>query len=193
MLTKLLIITFLASSYSFIHFNRHIIHNKYISSITSFTSLFDAMSERDMSVDEIKAELELRGADYTNCVSRGELVDLLIEIRMEGKADKEILDKFNEMDKDTSSNFDNQQAFSNQNVDQVVGKDGNLPGGLPPEMVKAMTEDPEILEMLRDPKTQDIMKAVMEGGPEAMKRYLSDPDAMLLLQKLGNAIERVKD
>jgi hypothetical protein len=35
------------------------------------------------------------------------------------------------------------------------------------------------------------MKAVMTGGPDGVKKYLSDPDAMLLLQKLTIAISRV--
>jgi hypothetical protein len=39
--------------------------------------------------------------------------------------------------------------------------------------------------MLKDPKMQDMMSAVMGGGPDMMKKYLSDPDAMLLLQKLS--------
>jgi hypothetical protein len=45
--------------------------------------------------------------------------------------------------------------------------------------------------MLKDPKMQDMMSAVMGGGPEKMKKYLSDPDAMLLLQKLSAALNRV--
>ena len=28
------------------------------------------------------------------------------------------------------------------------------------------------------------------GGPDAIKKYLTDPDAMLLIQKLGAAISR---
>jgi hypothetical protein len=35
------------------------------------------------------------------------------------------------------------------------------------------------------------MKAVMTGGPDGIKKYLSDPDAMLMLQKLTVAISRV--
>ena len=48
-------------------------------------------------------------------------------------------------------------------------------GGLPKEMIKALAGDKEIMNMLKDPKMQDIMKAVMTGGPTAMKKYLSDP------------------
>jgi hypothetical protein len=48
-------------------------------------------------------------------------------------------------------------------------------GGLPKEMLMALAGDKEIMNMLKDPKMQDIMKAVMTGGPAAMKKYLSDP------------------
>ena len=46
------------------------------------------------------------------------------------------------------------------------------------------------MNMLKDPKMQDIMKAVMTGGPDAIKKYLSDPDAILLLQRLTKAMEK---
>jgi hypothetical protein len=35
------------------------------------------------------------------------------------------------------------------------------------------------------------MKDVMTGGPDGIKKYLSDPDAMMLIQKLTIAISRV--
>lgn len=45
--------------------------------------------------------------------------------------------------------------------------------------------------MLKDPKMQDMMSAVMGGGPEGMKKYLADPDAMLLIGKLSKALGRI--
>jgi hypothetical protein len=35
------------------------------------------------------------------------------------------------------------------------------------------------------------MSAVMKGGPEAMKKYLSDPDAVMLLQNLSSVMGKV--
>ena len=43
-------------------------------------------------------------------------------------------------------------------------------GGMSPELMKALASDPEIIRMLRDPKMQDIMSAVMTGGPKAMQK-----------------------
>lgn len=45
-------------------------------------------------------------------------------------------------------------------------------GGMSPNMMKALASDPEIIRMLRDKKMQDIMSAVMTGGPAAMKKVL---------------------
>lgn len=53
------------------------------------------MRERLMSIDELKAELELRGVDFKDCFSKSELVNRLIESRVAGKAIPDILDKFN--------------------------------------------------------------------------------------------------
>lgn len=54
-----------------------------------------------------------------------------------------------------------------------------------------MIPPPHSQVMLKDPKMQDMMSAVMGGGPEGMKKYLSDPAALMLLQKLTTAISRV--
>jgi hypothetical protein len=39
---------------------------------------------------------------------------------------------------------------------------------------------------------QTMMKAVMTGGPDALKPYLGDPDAMILLQNLGTILSKVQ-
>eukprot|EP00981_Chlorochromonas_danica_P012821 scaffold5444_cov181-Ochromonas_danica.AAC.2 len=149
--------------------------------------LSEKLSEFQMSIDEIKSELDLRGVDYQDCVSRQELIHKLIESRAKGKANPDILKKFNE-----EARFDQKgmPPIDDDLINKAKSKDGTLPGGLPPEMVKALTSDPQILQMLRDPKMQDIMQAVMTGGPDAMKRYLADPDSLVLLERLNAAIAR---
>ena len=44
---------------------------------------------------EIKAELELRRVDFSDCFDKESLALRLAEARASGKADPEILDKFN--------------------------------------------------------------------------------------------------
>ena len=131
----------------------------------------------------------MRGINFDDCISKNELVDRLVATRASGKANPDILKQFNNMQDDpdamSSSVFDDQDI-----VGKVQSADGALPGGLPPQMAKALASDPEIMAMLKDPKMQEIISAVMEGGPDGMKKYLSDPDAMILIQKLSKAINR---
>ena len=128
-------------------------------------------SENSMSIDEIKAELELRGVDYQDCISKNELVQRLVETRVSGKANPDILKSMQ-----TQSSDDILISELDDDVlDQATAKDGNLPGGMSKDMLKALSGDPEIMRMLKDPKMQDIMGAVMTGGPDAIKKYLSDP------------------
>lgn len=124
-----------------------------------------------MSIDEIKAELELRGVDYQDCISKNELVQRLVETRVSGKANPDILKSMQTQ----SSNDILISELDDDVLDQATAKDGNLPGGMSKDMLKALSGDPEIMRMLKDPKMQDIMGAVMTGGPDAIKKYLSDP------------------
>lgn len=131
----------------------------------------DKFSENSMSIDEIKAELELRGVEYQDCISKNELVQRLIETRVSGKANPDILKS---MQKQSSDDILISE-IDDDVLDQATAKDGNLPGGMSKDMLKALSGDPEIMRMLKDPKMQDIMGAVMTGGPDAIKKYLSDP------------------
>ena len=139
-----------------------------------------------MSIDEIKAELELRGVDYQDCISKNELVQRLVETRVSGKANPDILKSMQ-----TQSSDDILISELDDDVlDQATAKDGNLPGGMSKDMLKALSKDPEIMRMLKDPKMQDIMGAVMTGGPDAIKKYLSDPGSWYfwLLDELSDII-----
>eukprot|EP01037_Dinobryon_pediforme_P022902 gene22902-24210_t len=126
-----------------------------------------------MSIDELKAELDLREVDYKDCFSKSELVNRLIESRVSGKANPDILKQFNSSLQD--KNVVDVKNIDNSVLDDIAAQDGGLPGGMSKELLKALAGDREIMTMLQDPKMQDIMKAVMTGGPTAMKKYLSDP------------------
>lgn len=60
-------------------------------------------------------------------------------------------------------------------MQQIRANDGNLPGGLSPKMVKAMSSDPKIMMILQDKKMQEMMTAIMTKGPDAIKKYMADP------------------
>jgi hypothetical protein len=121
-----------------------------------------------MSIDEMKAELDMRGVDFTDCFSRGELLQRLVETRTLGRAKPEVIDQFNSIGSQAVE-------LTEEEMEKAVAADGGLPGGMSAAMMKALTSDPKIMMMLKDPKMQDIMKSVMTGGPDAFKKYLSDP------------------
>lgn len=186
--------------YSF-QLNRRLHRNVYISlpnnihkKTYSFNCLYSSFNDRQldissMTIDEIKSELDLRNVNYDDCISKSQLVDKLTQSRLKGKADPSIIDQFNSVTKsDIDEFFDDPDMIS-----QMTSKDGKLPGGLPPDVVKALVSDPKIIQMLKDPKMQDVMKAVMTNGPDGLKKYLSDPDAMLLLESLSKAMLKVTD
>jgi hypothetical protein len=84
------------------------------------------LSEHNMSVDELKSELELRGVDYEDCISKNELAVRLIQSRVDGKASPDIVRQFNDLDQDIVS----QDAFDDEDImSRATSKDGSLPGG----------------------------------------------------------------
>lgn len=151
------------------------------------SSPFDNDSSGDLTVDELKAELEMRSIDYSNVITKNDLLRLLREARVTGKADPSIVDRWNELSTDDVI----QDTIEDEDLQDLVGKDGNLPGGMSPEMMKQLAAEPELQQMLRDPTMQAIMKDVMQGGPDAIKKYLADADAMLMLQKLSGVLGKL--
>lgn len=170
---------------SYLSSNRARRHLKFTSSSFSLlsSSKDSSLNNRQdaankMSIDEIKSELDLRGVNYESCTTKSELVQLLVNSRVQGVADPSIIDQFNQNTKE-NVNAD----FNEEVISQATSKDGTLPGGLSPQIVKAMASDPEIMRLLRDPKMQDVMKAVMTSGPEGLKKYLSDPGEFIASRK----------
>ena len=122
-----------------------------------------------MSIDEIKSELDLRNVNYDDCTNKSSLVQRLVESRTLGKADPSIVDKFVAADMEEAINkIDNSEVDDSDWISNITSKDGALPGGMTPQMVKQLTSDRELMTMLREPKMQDILKSVMTNGPGEM-------------------------
>ena len=159
---------------------------------TSMRLLSIEQPEGAMSVDELKAELDMRGVNYEDCISKTELVSRLVESRAIGKADTEILDDFtSKMGTDDwvdLSGVDDERMDAM--MDDASGSDAALPGGMDPAVMKALARNPEIMRYLQDPKMQEIMKAVMSGGPDALKPFMGDPEALKMLQALSDVINQ---
>lgn len=86
------------------------------------------VDESKMTIDEMKSELDLRGVDYEDCVSKQDLLERLRDTRTLGKADPNIFNKFNEME-DLDSQQMNELLDSDE-VEEIKSKDGSLPGGM---------------------------------------------------------------
>ena len=72
---------------------------------------------------------------------------------------------------------------------EAVASDGGLPGGMSPETLMKMMNDPEVMMLLRNPKMQDIMKKVMAEGPESAAQTLKDdPEAAEMLKKMQSVL-----
>lgn len=112
--------------------------------------------EAALSIDELKGELELRGVDHSDCLSRTDLIMCLIASRATGKvADADgVMDKFNQ----AASEPVDAEMFASEAVQDSVAGDGALPGGMDPAMIRMLSSDPEIMGFLKEPKFQAIMK-----------------------------------
>ena len=71
-------------------------------------------------------------------------------------------------------------------VSSAVGGDGTLPGGMPPDMLKKLVSDPELMSMLQNPKMTDVMKLMMSEGQDAVEKQLADdPEMREMIDKLN--------
>jgi hypothetical protein len=79
-----------------------------------------------------------------------------------------------------------------QVIESSVGGDGTLPGGMPPDMLKAMMGDEELVTMLRSPKMQDVMKLMMSEGQDALEEAMkNDQETYECVQKLNQIMSRM--
>ena len=132
-----------------------------------------------MRVSEIKAELNLRGIDYTDCFDKESLAQRLREARAKGKADPSILEKFNKSKEETLN-------IDDETLEKAIGGDGTLPGGMPPDMLKKLMGNPELMELMSNPKMQEVMTMMMTGGQDTlMKAMAEDQEVYEIVTKLN--------
>lgn len=140
-----------------------------------------------MKISEIKSELDLRAVSYSDCFDRESLEMRLNEARCTGKADPSILDRFNKANEEAAKEGKALEV-DDKVLENALGGDGTLPGGMPPDMLQEMLSDPELVSMLRNPKMQEVMKLVMEGGQDAFEGAMKSDEEMLELVKKLNLI-----
>eukprot|EP00581_Thalassiosira_minuscula_P006679 CAMPEP_0183703034 /NCGR_PEP_ID=MMETSP0737-20130205/930_1 /TAXON_ID=385413 /ORGANISM="Thalassiosira miniscula, Strain CCMP1093" /LENGTH=216 /DNA_ID=CAMNT_0025929731 /DNA_START=29 /DNA_END=679 /DNA_ORIENTATION=+ len=138
-----------------------------------------------MKISEIKSELDLRKVSHSDCFDRESLELRLIDARSSGRADPSIIDEFNRRNLEANVKGESFEV-SDDMIEETVGGDGTLPGGMPPDMLKEMMGNEDLVTMMRSPKMQEIMKLVMSGGPEDLEQAMKDdPETYECVQKLN--------
>ena len=143
-----------------------------------------------MKVSEIKSELDLRKISYEGLFEKEEYAKLLSESRSKGRADPSLVDEFNKASVESAFRAD-EEDDAKVDVDsmaaQAVASDGGLPGGMSPETLQALTQNPEMMALLRNPRMQEVMKKVMAEGPEAAQSMVADdPELKEMLAKVSS-------
>lgn len=142
-----------------------------------------------MKISEIKSELDLRTVSYSDCFDRESLELRLNEARCNGKADPSILDRFNKANEEAAKDG-KALEIDDSVLEGALGGDGTLPGGMPPDMLTEMLEDPEVVAMLRNPKMQEVMTGGQESFEEAMKK---DSEMYEMIQKLNRIVGKMNN
>ncbi|KAJ8598625.1 hypothetical protein CTAYLR_003051 [Chrysophaeum taylorii] len=143
-----------------------------------------------MRIAEIKAELDLRGVSYAGIFEGSELRKALKEARLTGKADGKILNEFNRQRAEVMADPALKVELDDSDkLSAVTGADGTVPGGLRPDELQKLMQNPEIMALLAKPEFQKIMKEAMEGGPESIAKYMDDPETRDLLQTASKLVQ----
>jgi len=142
-----------------------------------------------MRISEIKSELKLRNVDFSDCFDKESLVNKLEDARKSGKADPSIVDKFNKQSLENA--FEERKVkLEDEDIEKAVAADGTLPGGFPPEMLKKLTSNPELMSLLQNPKMQDAMKLMMTGGQGPLEEKMKeDRELREIVTKLSDIMK----
>ena len=145
---------------------------------------YEEVEPGKMRVSEIKAELKLRNVDFGDCFDKESLAARLAKARMQGKADPSLVDDFKQrIGEKTTIDIDDEVLQS------AVGGDGTLPGGMPPDMLKSLMSNPELVELLQSEKMQSVMKLMMTEGQEGMQKAMEeDQEVYELVMKLNKVM-----
>ena len=131
-----------------------------------------------LKISEIKAELKMRGVDFSDCFDRESLVTKLRTARSTGKADPSILKEFNKSAGKTTATSETaakaMEDIKNEDIQAAVGNDGKLPGGMSPDMLQSLMKNPELMALLQDPKVQESMTIMMTQGQGALEEKMKN-------------------
>jgi hypothetical protein len=141
-----------------------------------------------MRVSEIKSELDMRGISYADCFDKDSLAERLREARATGRANPEIIDKFNKAKLEQTFR-EEKLEIKEEDLQSMTANDGTLPGGLSPETFQKMVGNPELMALLQSTKMQEAMKVIMTSGPKELEEAMkADPELQETLGKLNKVM-----
>ena len=80
-------------------------------------------------------------------------------------------------------------ALDDELIGKAAGGDGTLPGGMPPDMLKNLVSNPELMALMQNPKMQDVMKMMMTGGQEALEKAMKEDNEIYeIVTKLNSVM-----
>ena len=115
----------------------------------------------------------------------------LKDARLSGRAGKDVLDNFNKATAEAMFDKEkNPMNLSKEELEAIKGEDGAIPGGLEPDEVFKLMNDPEVMAMVQKPKFQEIMADVMKGGgPMTLQKHMADPESREMLMTLTKLLQ----
>lgn len=152
----------------------------------------DEVAPGQMRISEIKSELDMRGIGYADCFDQESLAVRLIEARATGRANPDIIDKFNKAKLEQT--FKEEKIdIKGQDLESMTANDGTLPGGLSPDIFQQMVANPELIAMLQSTVVQKAMKVIMTTGrPEDLEEAMkTDPELRETLGKLNEVMGNI--
>lgn len=150
----------------------------------------DKVEPGKMRVSEIKAELDLREVDYSDCFDKESLAQRLEEARATGKANPDVLDKFNKQRLEDTFN-DKKLEIRDEDLERAVANDGTLPGGMDPDMFKKLMGNPNVMALLQNSKMQEAMKIMMTEGQEGIEKAIAnDPELREIVKELNSLMQQ---
>eukprot|EP01031_Cornospumella_fuschlensis_P032774 gene32774-39623_t len=130
-------------------------------------------------------ELSWQGIDY-------QLSQSLLEKRAKRKLGRPLLERGAETGNSVDSAVTDAEETEGKELIEPTNHTlpPNLPNNLNPELAQVLVSDPLVLQLLRDPRMIEMMQAMTQGGQDSLKKYLGNPDALMLLDQLNAAISK---
>jgi len=118
-----------------------------------------------MSIDDMIDDLIDRGVEFQDCITRPQLVKKLMTFVDKEATEKEMM----EQAVPAMNVINNNQPETENPLNEL------LPFSTNEDILKQISSDPRVEQIMRDPKVAAMIQAMKEKGPEGVKSHLSNP------------------